>query len=44
MKVVIDDNKKKSTAVYRERLYHEITKMKRKNKEAATGAGTAAAR
>ena len=31
---VIDDNAKKSTAVYRERLYHEITKMKRRNKEA----------
>ena len=30
----IDDNAKKSTAVYRERLYHEITKMKRRNKEA----------
>lgn len=30
---VIDDNVKKSTCVYRERLYHEITKMKRKNKE-----------
>ena len=30
---VIDDNAKKSTAVYRERLYHEITKMKRKHKE-----------
>ena len=25
----IDDDKKMSTAVYRERLYHEITKMKR---------------
>mgnify|MGYP001214290645 FL=1 len=31
---VIDDNAKKSTAVYRERLYHEITKMKRRSKEA----------
>ena len=33
MQCVIDDNAKKSTAVYRERLYHEITKMKRKHKE-----------
>ena len=34
MQCVIDDNAKKSTAVYRERLYHEITKMKRRSKEA----------
>jgi len=33
VRVMIDDNTKKSTAVYRERLYHEITKMKKKNKE-----------
>lgn len=32
---VIDDNVKKATCVYRERLYHEITKMKRKNKALA---------
>ena len=33
VRCVIDDNVKKSTAVYRERLYHEITKMKRRSKE-----------
>uniref|UniRef100_A0A7S4ETW2 Mitogen-activated protein kinase n=2 Tax=Chrysotila carterae TaxID=13221 RepID=A0A7S4ETW2_CHRCT len=33
VQVVIDDNSKKSTAVYRERLYHEITKLKKRNKE-----------
>jgi len=33
VQVPIDDNEKKSTALYRERLYHEITKMKRRNKE-----------
>jgi len=27
---VIPDNEKKSTSVYRERLYHEITKNKKK--------------
>ena len=27
--VLIDDDDKKSTAVYRERLYHEITKLKK---------------
>ena len=34
VQVVIDDNEKKSTAVYRERLYHEITKMKRSSSAA----------
>ena len=29
VKTAIDDDRKLSTAVYRERLYHEITKMKR---------------
>jgi len=29
VQTAIDDDKKLSTAVYRERLYHEITKMKR---------------
>mmetsp|Transcript_50027 Transcript_50027/g.82939 ORF Transcript_50027/g.82939 Transcript_50027/m.82939 type:complete len:368 (-) Transcript_50027:336-1439(-) len=33
VEVQIDDNDKKSTAIYRERLYHEITKMKKRNKE-----------
>ena len=39
---VIDDNIRKATCVYRERLYHEIAKMKRKNKqhgEVAKGVG-----
>ena len=30
VQMVIDDNTKKGTALYRERLYHEITKMKRR--------------
>ena len=30
MHEVIPDNEKKSTSVYRERLYHEITKNKKK--------------
>jgi len=30
---VIDDNEKKATCVYRERLYHEIAKKKRKNRQ-----------
>ena len=38
MSVKIDDNTKKSTAVYREMLYHVITKMKKKNREAAEAA------
>lgn len=29
VKIKIDDNEKKSTSVYRERLYHEITKAKK---------------
>ena len=33
VEMVIDDNVKKTTAVYREMLYHVITKMKRRNKE-----------
>jgi mitogen-activated protein kinase 15 len=35
VETVIDDNAKKATCVYRERLYHEIIKMKRKNKALA---------
>ena len=33
VQMVIDDNTKKGTALYRERLYHEITKMKRRARE-----------
>jgi len=42
VQVPIDDNDKKSTALYRERLYHEITKMKRRNKENVPAPTTAA--
>ena len=31
--MVIDDDVKKTTAVYREMLYHVITKMKKRNKD-----------
>lgn len=34
---IIDDNTQKATCVYRERLYHEITKMKRRKKSAKQG-------
>merc|ERR1711924_58148 len=37
-----DDDEKKSTAIYRERLYHEVTKAKRsvQNMSKATGQGS----
>jgi mitogen-activated protein kinase 15 len=37
VKPLIDDDEKKSTEVYRERLYHEITKLKRKYKQKQEG-------
>jgi len=42
--IPIDDDEKKSTAIYRERLYHEVTKAKRSVQQAskATGQGYAA--
>ena len=33
VEIAINDDVKKTTAVYREMLYHVITKMKKKNKE-----------
>ena len=30
--IILDDNDKKATAVYRDRLYQEITKMKKRGK------------
>ena len=48
---IIDDNRKMSMPVYRERLYHEITKLKRRRSEArrsakacSAAAGTASAK
>ena len=32
VKIILDDNDKKATSVYRERLYQEIIKMKKRGK------------
>jgi len=41
--IAIDDDRKLGTAVYRERLYHEISKMKRQREAARSAAAIAAA-